>query len=122
MYGEFGAVRFPAQHDLVRHLIAERFKLKKKPFPMEADKLVFLQGKSVRNSEFDSTDFDFKLSDDERQKTPKAILRDRMRNKIPWAGSEATRQSPNGQRCSRVAQPRRCAATHREHGQQRPEV
>jgi monoamine oxidase len=76
MYGEFGAMRFPAQHVLVRHLIAERFKLETKPFPMEADNLVFLQGKSVRNSEFDSTDFDFKLSDDERNKTPKAILRD----------------------------------------------
>jgi monoamine oxidase len=59
MYGEFGAMRFPAQHHLVRHLITERFKLETKPFPMEADNLVFLQGKSVRNSEFDSTKFDF---------------------------------------------------------------
>jgi len=75
MYGEFGAMRFPCQHKLVHHLITERFKLDTKPFPMEADNLIYLQGHAVRNSEFASGAFDFALNDGELDQAPKDILR-----------------------------------------------
>jgi len=75
MYGEFGAMRFPTGHELVQHLIQERFKLETKPFPMQADNLIYLQGHAVRNSEFESGAFDFDLHDDERDMAPKDLLR-----------------------------------------------
>src|SRR5436189_6331845 len=34
MYGEFGAMRFPLQHPMVRWLIHDEFKLETQPFPM----------------------------------------------------------------------------------------
>lgn len=37
MYGEFGAMRFPRQHQLGQHLIHERFKLPTKPFGISHD-------------------------------------------------------------------------------------
>jgi monoamine oxidase len=74
MFGEFGAMRFPAGHELACHLIHDKFKLRTKPFPMDADNFIFLQGHAVRASEFTSGAFDFSLHDDERDKTPKEIL------------------------------------------------
>lgn len=65
MYGEFGAMRFPLGHELAQYLIREKFKLPTKPFPMDADNFVFLQGRAVRASEFTSGALDFDLHDDE---------------------------------------------------------
>jgi monoamine oxidase len=75
MYGEFGAMRFPLGHVLVQHLIQERFKLATKPFPMDADNFIYLQGQSVRSSEFTSGAFDFALHEEELDRAPKDILR-----------------------------------------------
>src|SRR2546429_544515 len=53
MYGEFGAMRFPLQHPMVRWLIQDKFKLDTQPFPMyDEDSFIYLQGKGVRRSEF----------------------------------------------------------------------
>jgi len=79
MYGEFGAMRFPAQHRLGQYLINERFKLKTTPFPMyDEDTFIHLNGKAVRRSEFDAATFDYDLPAGERGKAPGDILKDAM--------------------------------------------
>jgi monoamine oxidase len=80
MYGEFGAMRFPLQHPMVRWLIHEKFKLETKPFPMyDEDSFIFLQGKGVRRSEFRSDLFDFDLTPDEHEKEPHELLKETVR-------------------------------------------
>ena len=77
MYGEFGAMRFPKQHKLGQYLIHERFKLSTTPFPMyDADTYIYLNGRSVRRSEFNADTFDFVLPEHERGKKPDEILKD----------------------------------------------
>lgn len=80
MYGEFGAMRFPLQHPMVRWLIQDKFKLETQPFPMyDEDSFIFLQGKGVRRSEFRADMFDFDLRADEHDKTPHELLKETMR-------------------------------------------
>jgi monoamine oxidase len=79
MYGEFGAMRFPRQHQLGQYLINERFKLKTTPFPMfDADTFIHLNGKVVRRSDFVAETFDFDLPPGERGKLPADILKTAM--------------------------------------------
>lgn len=79
MYGEFGAMRFPKQHHLGQHLIHERFKLATRPFPMyDEDTFIYLNGKSLRRSEFHPSKFDFNLPANESSKLPNEILRDAL--------------------------------------------
>jgi monoamine oxidase len=50
MYGEFGAMRFPLQHPMVRWLIQDKFKLATKPFPMyDEDSFIYLQARSPQS-------------------------------------------------------------------------
>jgi monoamine oxidase len=80
MYGEFGAMRFPLQHSMVRWLIHDKFQLETKPFPMyDEDSFIYLQGKGVRRSEFHADLFDFDLTSDERDKEPHELLKDTVR-------------------------------------------
>ncbi len=79
MYGEMGAMRFPRQHKLGQHLINERFRLKTSPFPMfDEDTFIYLNGQSVRRSEFHAASFDFNLPTNERGKLPQEILKAAM--------------------------------------------
>jgi monoamine oxidase len=77
MYGEFGAMRFPRGHELVSHLIHERFGLETEPFPMD-NNLIYMQNQVVRHSDFRSDMFDFDLHDNERDVEPAKILKDSM--------------------------------------------
>src|SRR5689334_8880753 len=71
MYGEFGAMRFPKQHQLVQWLIQDKFGLATKPFPMyDEDTFIFLQGKGVRRQSFDAGQFTFDLQPGEADKAP----------------------------------------------------
>jgi monoamine oxidase len=80
MYGEFGAMRFPLQHPMVRWLIHDKFKLHTEPFPMyDGDSFIFLQGKGVRRSEFHAGLFDFDLAPGELRKEPQELLKDAVR-------------------------------------------
>jgi monoamine oxidase len=79
MYGEFGAMRFPRQHKLGQHLIHDRFKLPTKPFGMDdQDTFIYLQGKTVRRSEFTGESFDVSLPPGEHGKEPGVILKEAM--------------------------------------------
>jgi monoamine oxidase len=79
MYGEFGAMRFPAHHRLGQALINERFKLPTLPFPMyDEDTYIYLAGTRVRRSEFGASSFDFGLPEHERGVLPADILRRAM--------------------------------------------
>ncbi len=79
MYGEMGAMRFPRQHKLGQHLINDRFRLKTSPFPMfDEDTFIYLNGQSVRRSEFHAASFDFNLPTNERGKLPQEILKAAM--------------------------------------------
>jgi monoamine oxidase len=76
MYGEFGAMRFPAHHLLGQHLIHERFKLPTAAFPMyDGDTFVVLDGKKVRRSEFTASSFDYGLPENERGILPADLLK-----------------------------------------------
>src|ERR687887_1665216 len=89
MYGEFGAMRFPLQHPMVRWLIQDKFKLETKPFPMyDEDSFIFLQGKGVRRSEFRADMFQFDLTAAEHEKTPHELLKDTMRPLIDIMSQE----------------------------------
>ena len=79
MYGELGAMRFPLQHPLVKHLIQDKFKLETKPFSMyDQDTFIYLQGKAVRRSEFNADMFDFSLLPREAKDPPDQLLRHTM--------------------------------------------
>ncbi|MGH8929774.1 MAG: flavin monoamine oxidase family protein [Egibacteraceae bacterium] len=79
MFGEFGAMRFPLQHPLVRYLIQDKFQLQVKPFPMyDEDTFIHLQGKSVRRSDFNADKFDFNLMPNEAEQAPDQLLRHTM--------------------------------------------
>lgn len=76
MYGEFGAMRFPRQHELATYLIHEMFQLETKPFPMyDEDTFIYMQGRAVRRSEFTPDTFNYQIAEHERGKTPQEILR-----------------------------------------------
>jgi monoamine oxidase len=76
MYGEFGAMRFPKQHHLAQHLINERFKLAARPFPMyDEDTFIYVNGTSLRRSEFHPDKVDFSLPDHEKGKLPDELLK-----------------------------------------------
>ena len=79
MFGEFGAMRFPAHHHLGQHLINERFSLPTAPFPMyDEDTYVYLAGTRVRRSDFGAGSFDFGLPEHERGILPADLLRRAM--------------------------------------------
>jgi monoamine oxidase len=79
MYGEFGAMRFPAHHLLGQYLIKERFKLPTAAFPMyDEDTFVVLDGKKVRRSEFTAASFDYGLPENERGILPADLLKRAM--------------------------------------------
>lgn len=89
MYGEFGAMRFPQQHPMVRWLIQDKFKLDTRPFPMyDKDTFIYLQGKGVRRSEFRSDMFDFDLAPNERGKEPQELLKETVRPLIDIMSQE----------------------------------
>jgi monoamine oxidase len=89
MYGEFGAMRFPLQHPMVRWLIHDKFKLETQPFPMyDKDTFIYLQGKGVRRSEFRSDMFDFDLAPNERGKEPQELLKETLRPLIDIMSQE----------------------------------
>jgi monoamine oxidase len=76
MYGELGAMRFPQQHHFASYLIEEKFGLQTRPFPMyDQDTFIYLQGKSVRRSEFTTDIFDFDLPAQEAGLLPDEILK-----------------------------------------------
>jgi monoamine oxidase len=80
MYGEFGAMRFPLQHPMVRWLIHDKFKLHTEPFPMyDEDSFIFLQGKGVRRSEFHAGLFNFDLAPHELRMEPQELLKEAAR-------------------------------------------
>ncbi|MEU5691765.1 FAD-dependent oxidoreductase [Actinosynnema sp. NPDC020468] len=90
MYGEFGAMRFPAQHPMVQWLIQDRFGLATKPFPMyDEDTFVFLQGKGVRRGDFDAGKFTFHLRPEESTHTPHELLRRTVQPLIDVVEGEA---------------------------------
>jgi monoamine oxidase len=79
MYGELGAMRFPAQHHLGQHLIHDRFNLKTTPFPMyDEDTFIYLAGQAVRRSEFTTSSYDFNLPPAERDQLPADLLKAAM--------------------------------------------
>jgi monoamine oxidase len=79
MYGEFGAMRFPAHHHLGQWLINERFKLPTTNFPMyDEDTFIHLEGVRVRRSEFGTESFNFGLPDAERGILPADLLKNAM--------------------------------------------
>jgi len=79
MYGEFGAMRFPAHHLLGQYLIHERFRLPTAEFPMyDEDTFVVLDGKRVRRSEFTAASFDYGLPENERGILPADLLKRAM--------------------------------------------
>ena len=90
MYGEFGAMRFPKQHQLGQYLIHDRFKLRTQPFPMyDADTFIYLNGARVRRSEFDASSFAFDLRDDELGLLPADLLRRTVQPLIDLIGQPA---------------------------------
>jgi monoamine oxidase len=79
MYGEFGAMRFPKQHKLAQHLIHERFKLATRPFPMfDEDTFIYVNGTSLRRSEFHPDKVDYNLPAHEKGKLPDELLKQVM--------------------------------------------
>ncbi len=89
MFGEFGAMRFPKQHRLGQHLIHDRFKLKTQTFPMyDADTFIYLNGSSVRRSEFIASSFEFSLREDELGLLPADLLRRTVKPLIDLIGEE----------------------------------
>lgn len=79
MYGEFGAMRFPKQHKLAQHLIHERFKLATRPFPMfDEDTFIYVNGTSLRRSEFHPDKVDYNLPLHEKGRLPDELLKATM--------------------------------------------
>lgn len=76
MYGEFGAMRFPKEHPLVRYLIEEKFELPTGLFPMGTDvnNWVYIQGKKVSKKDLTCGKFHFGLREDEKKLTPGKLL------------------------------------------------
>jgi monoamine oxidase len=76
MYGEFGEMRFPNQHHLEQQLINDRFKLAARPIPMyDEDTFIYVNGTSLRRSEFHPDKVDFSLPDHEKGKLPDELLK-----------------------------------------------
>ena len=76
MYGEFGAMRFPRQHELVQHLIQDRFGLETRPFAMyDEDTFIYLNNRALRRSLFSPEEAGFELEEAEAELLPADLLR-----------------------------------------------
>lgn len=72
-YGELGAMRIPKSHDLPRHY-AKLFNLKLRPFRnSNPEAYYFARGKRVRQKDWSTLAWEYKLGDGERGRSPDAL-------------------------------------------------